>query len=167
MTRVSGEDRQKESAAGRDTLAAILGVLAAGLLVAAPSLVDTSGPDPFYKGPLIFPMLTLGLIAAAAVPAVVRIVRRRGRALFALDGAGLPVRGAVLFLLACAFPVAVGAVGIFLATAGFCAMGLTVTRRSWREVMAVSVLLPLAVYAVFVLILDVWFPSPWLLDLGL
>lgn len=167
MTGSNDEDRQRATAPAHDTFAAILGVLAAGLLAASPVLVDTSGPDPFYKGPLIFPILTLGLITAAAIPAMVRVVRRRGSGLFALDGAGFPIRGAVLFLLACAFPTAIGAVGIVLASALFCALGLVVTGRSWRDVVAVSLLLPLAIYAVFVLILDVWFPAPWLLDLGL
>jgi hypothetical protein len=58
-----------------------LGLLAMGLLLSSPWQVDTSGPDPFYKGPLLFPLMVLSLIAATVLIALVPLAmdRRKGR----------------------------------------------------------------------------------------
>jgi len=89
---------------GHETLAAGVGLSAAVLFILSPWLVDRSGPDPFYKGPLIFPMIVLAITALSAVPAVFRVLRLRAVRPFHIDGHGFPGRAAFLFILMCLYP---------------------------------------------------------------
>lgn len=143
-----------------DLVAAVVGVGAAGLLLAAPSLVDSSGPDPFYKGPLIFPLIALAITVAGALPAMVRLVTAHRRS-WHVDGRGVPGRAIALFALACLYTPAIAWAGLDAATFAFMLAGLLVTnpKRPLRAVgtaIGTTVVLHLA----FVTALDIWFPTP-------
>lgn len=153
---------------GQDLLAAAIGLAALALLIGSPWLVDRDGPDPFYKGPLIFPVLVLALTVAAALPAQIRILRGGRRSLrdrLHLDGAGFPRQGAALFALMCLFPLAIGAVGLDIASALALLAGLKLTGRGWVQSVAVAAVLTLVIHLAFVTALDIWFPQPWLFDM--
>ena len=145
-----------------DVVASVLGVAAAALLLAAPALVDRSGPDPFYKGPLIFPLIALAITTAAALPAMVRVVTASGRSWF-VDGHGVPLPAIALFALACLYAPAIAWAGLDAATFVFMLAGLLLTdpRRPLRALVtatATAAILHLA----FITLLDIWFPTPTL-----
>lgn len=163
-----GEEREKSvssvaDAPGQDVLGGNIGLGALLLLVLSPWLVDTAGPDPFYKGPLIFPLISLAVIAAGALPCMIRIIRRRRIAL-RTDGHGFPRRAAALFLLMCLFPVAISAIGLQLATVLITFAGLLLVRRRIGEAAAIAAGLTLAVHLAFRSFLDIWFAEPWFLE---
>ena len=94
-SQAAADPQARAGAAAHDLVAVLLGALALALLAAAPWLVDTEGPDPFYKGPLIFPLVALGVAAAGAVPAAWRLARRAlagggDAAGWRIDGHGFP-----------------------------------------------------------------------------
>lgn len=147
-----------------DLLMAALGAAAAGLLVGAPWLVDRSGPDPFYKGPLIFPLIALALMVAASLPSALRLARGRGGG-WRVDGHGVPWRGIRVFAVMAPFPLAVGVVGLQASTFAFTAAGLWLAgyRRPGAGLVAAIVATAL-IHLAFRSFLDVWFPSPLVLD---
>ena len=140
--------------------AALVGLAALGLLAASPFLVDTSGPDPFYKGPLIFPIVALSIAVLGAAPSTLAGLRA---ARWRIDGRGFPSAAVRLFLLASLFAPAIAAVGLDLATFVFVALGLALVgdRRPGRLLLAAAGITG-AVDLAFVSALDIWFPSPWL-----
>mgnify|MGYP000936339788 CR=1 FL=1 len=146
-----------------DALAAGLGAAGLGLLAASPWLVDRSGPDPFYKGPLIFPLIALAVMVAGALPAAVRLLRPGGS--WRVDGRGLPWPALRLFLLLCLFPTAVVVAGVEATAFLFVAVGLPlVGSRRPLTVVLVAALVSLAIHLAFRSLLDIWFPTPLVAD---
>lgn len=163
-----GEPAREERAGGptgHDVLTAGIGLAAFVLFVLSPWLVDTSGPDPFYKGPLIFPMIVLAMTALAALPSALRIVRGPRARLFRVDGHGFPRRAALLFLLLCLFPLGIGVVGVQASTFIFVMAGLLAVGRPPVQVFLIAVLMTIAIHLVFRSFLDIWFPAPSILML--
>lgn len=144
-----------------DLLGAALGFLALGLLLSTPWQVDTSGPDPFYKGPLIFPLLVLALLLGASLPSMYRLFRPRPDASWRLDGRGIPVKGLqilgllILFLAGLVYAGLEVTTWLFL----FCSMWL-LQRRSPGTLVVLPTVVTIILYLVFKLFLDVWFPTP-------
>lgn len=155
----SAEGRVRPSRTS-DVVAAAVGLAAAGLLVAAPALVDRSGPDPFYKGPLIFPLIALAIAIAGALPSMIRLVTAHGRS-WHVDGRGVPGRAIALFALACLYAPAIAWAGLDAATLVFMLAGLLVTnpRRPLRAV-ATAIGTTIVLHLAFVTALDIWFPTP-------
>lgn len=151
---------------GHDTLALVVGGTALVLLLLSPWLVDRSGPEPFYKGPLIFPVMVLATIVAGALPAMVRTARNPPRSPFHFDGAGFPARGAALFVLMCFYPVAISAAGLEIATFAAIFLGLLVTGRKPVHSAIIAAGMTILTYLAFKQSLDIWFPQPWLFDTG-
>ena len=58
-----------------DLFGALLGLGALAMLLVSPWQVDTTGPDPFYKGPLLFPLMILGMTLAASLPSMWRLIK--------------------------------------------------------------------------------------------
>jgi hypothetical protein len=162
-----GEEEEAErsfaDAPGQDLLGGGIGIGALFLLVLSPWLVDSSGPDPFYKGPLIFPLIVLAVTVAGALPSIVRIARS-GRLSPRIDGNGFPRLAASLFLLMCLFPLAIGAIGLQPATALIVFAGLKLVGRSIWEAAVIAAALTLAIHLAFRTFLDIWFPAPWLIE---
>ncbi|MDN2566333.1 tripartite tricarboxylate transporter TctB family protein [Aquibium sp. A9E412] len=154
----------RPDAPGHDMLALAVGAAALALLVAAPWLVDRSGPDPFYKGPLIFPLIALALCAAGALPALWRALRAPGRLSARVDGRGFPRRAAMLFALMALYPPAIGAVGLQAASFAAVLLGLLVVGRPAWQAGLIAAGLAAVLHLAFRSFLDIWFPQPWLLD---
>ncbi|MGF1621583.1 MAG: tripartite tricarboxylate transporter TctB family protein [Rhodomicrobiaceae bacterium] len=156
-------ERSFTDAPGQDLLGGGIGIGALVLLVLSPWLVDSSGPDPFYKGPLIFPLIVLAVTVAGALPSMVRIARS-GRLSRRIDGHGFPRLAASLFLLMCLFPFAIGAIGLQPATALLVFAGLKLVGRNVLEAAAMAAGLTLVIHLAFRTFLDIWFPAPWLIE---
>lgn len=148
-----------------DLLAVCIGAFAAVVLATSPLNVDTSGPDPFYKGPLIFPLLVLSLMILAAVPAAWRLLRGVPGARWYLDGAGWPVKtllvlGLLVAQLCCLPIIGLEASGLIFLVAALYLLGVRQPARLFVLPLVVNGLLVL----VFKYMLDVWFPTPLLVE---
>jgi hypothetical protein len=148
-----------------DLLGSVLGIGALVLLVLSPWLVDTTGPDPFYKGPLLFPLITLALILAGSVPSLIRLVRPGG-ARWYLDGLGRPVRAAKVLACLVLFLAGLMVFGLEISTLAFLAASLKLVGQDSRVKMVLVPLLVTVILAViFKQILGVWFPEPLMMGL--
>jgi hypothetical protein len=148
-----------------DLLGSVLGIGALVLLVLSPWLVDTTGPDPFYKGPLLFPLITLALILAGSVPSLIRLVRPGG-ARWYLDGLGRPVRAAKVLACFVLFLAGLMVFGLEISTLAFLAASLKLVGQDSRVKMVLVPLLVTVILAViFKQILGVWFPEPLMMGL--
>jgi hypothetical protein len=149
-----------------DLFATFLGAFAAVVLLSSPWNVDTSGPDPFYKGPLIFPLLTLSLMLLASLPAVWRLMRPPEGASWQLDGSGPPIKTGVVLCFLVAFLFGLVFVGLEVSSWGFLFVSLYFLGH--RTALKLT-LIPLIVTGLVVLIfkhfLGVFFPTPHLVDL--
>lgn len=150
---------------GHDALAAAIGGLALFLLAFSPWLVDRTGPEPFYKGPLIFPMMVLAMIVAGAAPSIWRIAAKRPDRPLRVDGNGFPLRGGLLFTLMCFYPPAIAAVGLEAATFLALLLGLLIAGRGPLQSLGVALSLTALAWLAIKVFLDIWFPQPWLLSM--
>jgi hypothetical protein len=148
-----------------DAVAAGIGAIALALLIGAPWLVDTAGPDPFYKGPLIFPLIALALTVLGALPAAGRLMTNRSGASWFVDGHGVPWTAIGVFVLMCLFPVAIRFAGLGAAAFIFVFAGLMVSgyRRPVRAV-TIAALVAACLHLAFITFLDIWFPTPLLVE---
>ncbi|WBU62128.1 tripartite tricarboxylate transporter TctB family protein [Paracoccus albus] len=154
-------DEQPQSP-GENLALALIGLVALILLVASPWLVDRSGPDPYYKGPLIYPQLVLAIIVVAALRPAIQAIRHptgiRGIDL-------MPRRSLGVFALMCAFPVMIAAIGLAPACLLAMALGLITARQSWQRSLIIAIAGAAVLWLLFKGLLDIWFPQPWLLDM--
>ncbi len=146
-----------------DLLGAGLGLAALGLLLSSPWQVDTAGPDPFYKGPLIFPLLVLSLLLGASLPSMYRLCRPPAGASWRLDGQGFPAKGLPALGLLVLFLAGLPTVGLEITTwlFLFCCMCL-LGQRSLGKLIGLPTAVTVILSLVFKVFLDVWFPSPLL-----
>ena len=147
---------------GHGVLVVAIGIVTLVFFVLSPWLVDTSGPDPFYKGPLMFPLMVLGMTALAALPSAIRIVCSPTARSVHIDGHGFPRRTAVLFVLMCLYPTGIAALGLQAATFLVVLCGLLIVRRSSLQSLIIATGLTLAIHLIFRTFLNVWFPPPWI-----
>ena len=159
---VGTEERQSRI---HDLFGIFVGAFAAGILISSPWQVDTTGPDPFYKGPLIYPLLALGLMMLSSLPSAWRLLRPRAKALWILDGAGFPLKPLFTLLFLVAFLAGLLVVGLKISC--FLFIGGSLYFLGHRRP-GVLVLIPLIVtgiiYMLFKFFLDIYFPTPLLLD---
>lgn len=148
-----------------DLFATFLGGAAALVLLSYRWQVDTTGPDPFYKGPLIFPLLVLSLMILASLPAAWRLVRPPDGASWRLDGDGAPIKTAVVLGFLVTYLFGLVLLGLELSIWSFLIISLYyLGHRTPLKL----ILIPLIVTGLMVLIfkhfLGVFFPTPLLLD---
>lgn len=148
-----------------DLFGVFLGAGAAGTLLASPWLVDTSGPDPFYKGPLIYPLMVLSLVILASLPSAGRLARPPQGASWRLDGEGFPFKPLGIFFLLLGFMAGLILFGLRVSCLLF--LGSSLYSLGHRRV-SVLVLLPVIVtglvFLVFKYFLDIYFPPPLLME---
>lgn len=142
-----------------------LGVLALVLLISIPWNIDTSGPDPFYKGPSIFPILVLAMMILACLPAAWRLIKPSPGADWRLDDAGWPLKTVVVLVLLIGHLFGLIAVGIELSTLAFLVISMYYLghRTPWKLIPIPLVMTGLVVIT-FKYLLAVWFPTPLLVD---
>ena len=148
-----------------DLLAAVLGGVAALFLATSPWNVDTEGPDPFYKGPLIFPLIVLTMMTLAAVPAWVRLLHPPRESSWHLDGRGYALKTLVVLGLLIAALVALDVVGLAASCLGFLVLSLYyLGERGWLRLVALPAVMTGLIVVLFKVVLDVFFPTPLIVD---
>ncbi len=148
-----------------DLLTVALGVLGAGLLASTPWQVDVSGPYPFYKGPLIFPLIALSLMILAALPAAWRLIRSHPGSHWRVDGHGMPIKPAVMVLALMAYLSGLRLAGLEISTFLFLSGSLYwLNHRSPILFLGLPILYTGVIVAVFDYFLDIYFPTPLLWD---
>lgn len=147
-----------------DLTAACLGGAALIFLCSLPWQIDTSGPEPFFKGPLIYPLLVLSIMFISSWPAFLRLLKNKDRVWF-LDGQGLPNNSVVVLLLLIGFFAGFILIGIEFSVWLFLTCGLYFLRH--RKPLLI-ILLPLLTALCFNVILkrllQVYFPPPIILE---
>lgn len=153
---------------GSDAAEAIISLGALLLFAGSPWLVDQSGPSPFYKGPAIFPMIVLGMVALAGLPAWWRILDAwRHYELGSIDTGSFGISTAFRVVpLMCLFPFGLLLAGPETATFVFAGTGLLLAGyRRIGTVLTVCVALTVAIHLIFRQALDIWFPEPVILQI--
>jgi len=159
-------DKYNSSSRIHDLFGTVLGLFALGLLITIKWNVDTTGPDPFYKGPLIFPLLILSLMLGAALPSIWRMVRPQAGASWDLDGQGKPLQGLRILGLLVLYLAGLVYIGLEISTWAFLFTGLwLVEQRSPGKLFGIPTVVTAILYGVFKYFLDVWFPTPILWEL--
>jgi hypothetical protein len=155
----------KEHSRVNDLFSAILGAFAAFSLITSPWNVDTEGPDPFYKGPLIFPIMVLSMMTLASLPAWVRLLAPSAESSWRLDGEGFPKKTLVVLGLLIAMLAGLGLIGLEVSAWLF--LSITLYYLGHRGALKL-VVLPLAITGLIVLIfkyfLGVFFPTPMIVE---
>ncbi len=148
-----------------DLFGALLGLAALAMLLLSPWQVDTTGPDPFYKGPLLFPLMVLGLTLAGSLPSMWRMIRPLAGSSWYLDGRGFPRRPMVMLCLLILFLAALPLVGMEAATWLFLTIALKYLKQDGpMKLLLIPALVTLILYLVFKFFLDIWFPEPLVMD---
>lgn len=149
-----------------DLFSALLGAFAAICLITSPWNVDTEGPDPFYKGPLIFPIMVLSMMILASLPACKRLFSSADGSSWQLDGDGYPKK--TLLVLGLLITMLVGLNLIGLEVSAFAFLGVSLYLLGHRGPLKLIVL-PLVMTGLIALIfkhfLDVFFPTPLIAEL--
>ncbi|MBN2122765.1 MAG: tripartite tricarboxylate transporter TctB family protein [Deltaproteobacteria bacterium] len=148
-----------------DLFAVFLGAFAAGVLISTPWQVDTTGPDPFYKGPLIFPLLVLSLMALASLPAAWRLIKPPEGASWHLDGKGYPLKTTVVLGFLVAYLFGVRVFGLTFSSWAFLFVSLYYLKhRSPLKLILIPLIITGLVVITFKVFLEVFFPTPLLID---
>lgn len=148
-----------------DLFGALLGLAALAMLLLSPWQVDTTGPDPFYKGPLLFPLMVLGMTLAGSLPSMWRLMKPAPGASWYLDGAGFPRRPLVMLCFLIVFLAALPLVGMEASTWLFLTISLKYLKQDSRmKLILIPALVTLILYLVFKVFLDIWFPEPLVME---
>jgi hypothetical protein len=148
-----------------DLVSAAFGVIGAVLLISTRWEVDTSGPYPFYKGPLIFPLLVLSIIVLASLPSAWRLFKQTEKGSWRLDGHGAPKKPAALLLVMIFFILGIPVIGLELSSFLFMSIGFYYLghRRPLLFLILPALCTALIVF-VFKYALGVYFPTPLVLE---
>ena len=151
-----------------DLLTTAMGVFAAILLATLNLNISEPAADyPFYKGPKLFPILALSVMALSALPSLFRLIRPPDRASWRLDGYGLPYKPAIVTLMLVVF-FQFGLDLIGLEASVFLFMILSFWFLGYRR-LGVGLLYPLIYTAIimvlFKYVLDIWFAEPLVMEL--
>ena len=158
-------DQFQENSRVHDLLAVGLGCLALGLLVSIPWNIDASGPDPFYKGPTIFPILVLSMMVLAALPATWRLIKPPAGTSWHLDGAGWPVKTLVVLVLLIAQLCGLVVIGVEISTLLFLIAALYyLGHRTPLKLIVIPLIVTAVLVITFKYLLAVWFPTPLIVD---
>lgn len=148
-----------------DLFSAFLGIFAALCLLSSPWNVDTEGPDPFYKGPLIFPIAVLSMMILASLPACRRLLRTAGRSSWSPEGGSFPYKTLVVLGLLIATLAGLNLVGleisafVFLVASQYC-----LGHRGPLKLLVLPLFMTGLIVLTFKHFLGVFFPTPLLAE---
>jgi len=159
------KQKPKAHSRGHDLLSAFLGVFAAVALITSPWNVDTEGPDPFYKGPLIFPVMVLSMMILAALPACIRLVSPPADSTWRLDGEGYPIKTLVVLALLIAMLVGLNLIGLEVSAWLFLCISLYyLGHRGVLKLIVLPLVITGLIFLVFKHFLGVFFPTPLIVE---
>jgi len=148
-----------------DLFSAFLGGFAAVCLITSPWNVDTEGPDPFYKGPLIFPVMVLAMMILASLPAWVRLLFPPADSTWRLDGEGYPRKTLVVLGLLIAALVGLNLIGLEASAWLFLSISLYyLGHRGVLKLMVLPLVITGLIFLVFKHFLGVFFPTPSIVE---
>jgi len=160
------EDNHPSLSRIHDLFGALLGLFALVMLTTISWQVDTTGPDPFYKGPLIFPLIVLFIMLTGSLPFMWRLVRPVAKASWYLDGEGIPYRTMVVAGLLALYPYGLTYLGVEITTWVFLFVGLKIVKQaSIMKLITIPITITAIIYLMFKFFLDIWFPTPLLFEL--
>lgn len=149
-----------------DLFGALLGLFALVMLVTISWQIDTSGPDPFYKGPMLFPLIVLFTILAGSLPSIWHMIKPAAGSSWYFDGEGIPCRTMVVAGLLAFYPIGLTYLGLEITTWLFLISGLKIVKQdSFVKLVTIPVGITIIIYLVFKFFLDIWFPTPLLFEL--
>ncbi len=158
-------EETKNKSRVHDLFGAFLGVFAAFCLITSPWNVDSEGPDPFYKGPLIFPYFVLFMMIFASLPAFKRLLFPPEKSTWYLDGEGYHKKTLVVLILLIAMLACLNVIG--LETSALIFLIVSFYMLGHRGPLKL-VVLPLVITGLIVLtfkhFLGVFFPTPLVAD---
>lgn len=138
-----------------------MGLFCAVMLVLCPWQIDLDVPYPFYKGPLLVPMLALSLGVLSSLPAWARLLKPSPGALWKVDGQGISPKPFVMLLIGALYPFMIMLIGLEAAT--FTALSAELIYLGHRTILlaiGLPVFVSLLFWLIFKLLLDVFFPTP-------
>lgn len=149
-----------------DLVAAILGSISIILLVTLKMHIGQPAANyPFYKGPTIFPLIVLSIMAISSLPAIYRLIRPNIDSSWNLDNMGWPQKPVITLIILVVFFI-FGIIGIGVEVSVFLYLLISYFMLGYRNY-RVSLLLPLVYTAILILIfkyfLRIWFPEPLIL----
>jgi len=148
-----------------DLLSAVLGIFAAVTLFSSPWNVDTEGPDPFYKGPLIFPIMVLSMMIAVSIPACIRLLRPSEQSSWHLDGEGSPKKTIVVLVMLICMVIGLNLVGLSISSWLFLTISLYyLGHRQPLKLIVLPLVMTGLIVLVFKCSLGIFFPTPLLVE---
>ena len=148
-----------------DLFSAVLGAFAAFCLVTSPWNVDTEGPDPFYKGPLIFPIMVLSMMILASLPACKRLFTPPAGSSWHLDGEGYHLKTLLVLGMLIAMLVCLSVVGLEVSAFAFLSGSLfSLGHRGMFKLLVLPLIMTGLIVLVFKYLLGVYFPAPLVAD---
>lgn len=147
-----------------DLFMATLGAFALLMLILTPYLIGEPAANyPFYKGPNIFPMIVLSVMAFSSLPAYFRLIRPKEKdKRWFLDGKGFPILPFKIFVsLIIIFLFGFIFIGIEMACFLFFITAMyLIGYRQWRKLLLYSAIYTLFIFILFKYMLDIYFPEP-------
>ncbi len=148
-----------------DLFAAVLGAFAAVCLITSPWNVDTEGPDPFYKGPLIFPIMVLSMMILASLPACKRLFSPADGSSWQLDGDGYPQKTLIVLGLLIAMLAGLSLIGLEISAFAFLSVSLYLLgHRGPLKLIVLPLVMTGLIVLIFKYFLDVFFPTPFIAE---
>jgi len=155
-----------EKSKSSDLFLVILGAVGALLLILTPYQVPSPRLYPFYKGPRIFPILSLSLVILASLPATVRLIRGRSGTSWRVDGYGMPVRAALFLAVSVLLMFAISWIGLEISCFFYLAGCLYwLGHRSPARFLGISIIYTAVLVIIFKYVLGLYLPEPLLLKL--
>lgn len=152
-----------------DLVSGSIGMVGIGLLISTRWEVDTSVPYPFYKGPLIFPLLILILMIVASLPSVWRLLKSSGKKSWELDGQGIPIKPLIIFSLLVLYGIGLVVFGLEISSYLFLITSLYyLGHRNLVRLFVVPLIYTTVIVFLFSYVLGIYFPKPlaliWFLE---
>ena len=144
-----------------DLFSSLLGAFAAFCLITSPWNVDTEGPDPFYKGPLIFPIIVLSMMIVASLPACLRLISPPNGSSWRLDGEGYPGKTLVVLIFLIIMLVSLNLIGLEVSAFAFLGASLfALGHRTPVKLIVLPLIMTGLIALIFKHFLGVFFPTP-------
>ncbi len=153
----------QDNRAHQDALGAFLGLFCAVMLAVSPWQIDLDVPYPFYKGPLLMPLLVLSMGVLASLPSWRRLLLNGKKGSLHVS---VPRKALGMLAVAALYPLGIKTVGLEAAT--IIVLGTELFLAGLRDIKIAALVtagVTVLFWIVFRRLLDVYFPEPLLFSL--